>query len=111
DYTIPEDEDISYEMGVKKKRYEAIFYQKPEEEALDEIKTSMVDNIINKYGKDELSAPSEETQKDIISTSIETYMNNLKMKPVWFKISENYGEYSITMFYDNEYNRPNGEDL
>lgn len=111
DYTIPEDEDISYEMGVKKKRYEAIFYQKPEEEALDELRTSMVDDIINKYGKDELSAPSEETQKDIVSTSIETFMNNLKMKPVWFMILENYGEYSITMFYDNEYNRPNGEDL
>lgn len=27
DYTIPEDEDISYEMSVNSKRYEAIFYQ------------------------------------------------------------------------------------
>ena len=26
-------------------------------------------------------------------------------------ISENYGQYYITMFYDNEYNRANGEDL
>ena len=32
-------------------------------------------------------------------------------KPVWFMISGNYGEYYITMFYDNEYNRANGEDL
>ena len=32
-------------------------------------------------------------------------------KPVWFMISENYGQYYITMFYDNEYNRANGEDL
>ena len=31
--------------------------------------------------------------------------------PVWFMISENFGEYYITMFYDNEYNRANGEDL
>ena len=27
-YTIPKDEDISYEISVNKKRYEAIFYQK-----------------------------------------------------------------------------------
>jgi hypothetical protein len=26
-YTIPEDEDISYEMTVKNKRYQAVFYQ------------------------------------------------------------------------------------
>lgn len=32
-------------------------------------------------------------------------------KPVWFMISEYYGKYYITMFYDNEYNRANGEDL
>lgn len=32
-------------------------------------------------------------------------------KAVWFRICENYGEYYITMFYDNEYNHANGEDL
>lgn len=29
DYTIPEDEDIGYEITVNKKRYEAVFYQRP----------------------------------------------------------------------------------
>lgn len=29
EYKIPEDEDISYQMSVHKKRYEAIFYQAP----------------------------------------------------------------------------------
>lgn len=33
DYTIPEDEDLSYEMAIRNKRYEAIFYQLPEGEA------------------------------------------------------------------------------
>ena len=32
-------------------------------------------------------------------------------KSVWFMISEIYGKYYITMFYDNEYNRADGEDL
>ena len=32
-------------------------------------------------------------------------------KSVWFMISESYGKYYIIMFYDNEYNRANGEEL
>lgn len=40
------------------------------------------------------------------------YMMELtSKKPVWFMISERFGKYYITMFYDNEYNRANGEDL
>ena len=34
-----------------------------------------------------------------------------RKKSVWFMISESYGKYSITMYYDNEYNHANGEDL
>jgi len=30
---------------------------------------------------------------------------------VWFKITEYYGKYYISMYYDNLKNRPNGEDL
>lgn len=33
------------------------------------------------------------------------------MKQVWFMISEHYGEYLIVMYYDNEYNHSDGEDL
>ena len=36
----------------------------------------------------------------------------LMMKPVWFRIcEESLGKYYITMYYDNEYNHANGEDL
>jgi hypothetical protein len=57
---------------------------------------------------------------------IKAYMFNLKQnglnsevvlvedsfnKTVWFMISENYGKYSISIYYDNEYNRANGEGL
>ena len=34
-----------------------------------------------------------------------------EMKPVWFRICESYGEYYITMFYDNEYNHANSNFL
>ena len=35
----------------------------------------------------------------------------MEKKFVWFMISESYGQYYITMFYDNEYNHSDGEDL
>lgn len=35
DYTIPEDEDISYQMSVKNKRYQAAYYQKSSDGSLD----------------------------------------------------------------------------
>lgn len=30
---------------------------------------------------------------------------------VWFMIEKDYGRYCIVMYYDNVYNRSNGEDL
>lgn len=67
DFTIPEDEDIAYEILAHNKRYEAVFFQKPMEDHFQ--------------------------------------------RPVWFMISEFYGKYYIIMYYDNEYNHANGEDL
>lgn len=66
---IPDSEDISYEIIVHKKQYQAAFCQK-----------STGDNV------------------------------DLK-KSVWFMITHLYGKYGIAIFYDNEYNRADGEDL
>lgn len=70
DQTIPDDEDIAYEMTVHDKRYDAAFFQNP------------IDSLI-------------------FSTK----------KLVWFAIAEQYGKYRIVMYYDNQYNEANGEDL
>ena len=32
-------------------------------------------------------------------------------KSVWFRIFENMGKYYVSIYYDNEYNKANGEDL
>ncbi len=106
DYTIPEDEDISYEMNVKNKRYEAIFYQ-----YTPEIDSTVMEKLREIYTEEELANPTEELQKIIQNLSVLKQMDKMVMKPVWFMISEYYGEYFISMFYDNEYNRANGEDL
>ena len=98
DYTIPEDENISYEITVHKKRYEAVFYQQ----------SAATDTIAI---KEKLQNPTEEIRSEIIKLSMEYVMESYSKRPVWFMISDYYGKYYITMFYDNEYNRANGEDL
>ena len=72
---ISEDENILFGISLYKKRYEAIFYQKPMEQV-------------------------DESKQD------------RSMRLVWFMISDvRYNNFRILMFYDNEYNQANGEDL
>lgn len=111
DYTIPDDEDISYEMAVNNKRYEALFYQQTM--TVDSI--AMIEEVRNlmleKYSVEDLENPTEEITADVTETAIDYAVSLLFNKPVWFMISEFYGKYYISMFYDNEYNKANGEDL
>lgn len=111
DYTIPEEEDIAYEITVNKKRYEAVYYQQPA--AIDTVTVveKMKSILLSKYTKEQLANPTEELQQDIVKLSTEYVLEQYTKKPVWFIISDYYGKYYITMFYDNEYNRANGEDL
>lgn len=111
DYTISDDEDISYEMAVNNKRYEAIFYQQVKEIDSLSVASGMMEKMLKKYTEEQLANPSEEIQKDLFDMSLSYAFDIIRKKSVWFMISEYYGEYYITMFYDNEYNRANGEDL
>ena len=77
-FIISEDEDISYEMTVHSKRYEAIFFQ--------------------------MGTLTE-------GTDSETEAENIAKRTVWFMIEKLYSKYFIVMFYDNEYNHSDGEDL
>ena len=65
---LSERENISYEMTVNKKEYQATYAQLPAD-----------DDLIKRL--------------------------------VWFTILERYGKYYIAIFYDNEFNRAQGEDL
>ncbi len=78
---IDETEDISYEMLVHKKEYQAAFYQ---------VGPGGVESYFDKSLED---------------------MEQLSNKVVWFTISERYGKYVIAMYYDNYKNQANGEDL
>lgn len=111
DYTIPESEDISYEMGVNNKRYEAIFYQNPVITDSLAIANDIKEIILQKYSEKDLENPTEDIKTEITKMTLSYAMDLMLKKPVWFMISEFYGKYYITMFYDNEYNRANGEEL
>lgn len=103
-YTISEDEDISYEISVNNKRYQALFYQKTAE--YDSL-TKEQDLLL---AKKTINDTPLEKMTSIILRKIEESIKSL-YKPVWFMINKSYGKYYITLYYDNEYNRANGEDL
>lgn len=113
DQSIPNTENISYEMNINKKVYEAVFYQRPDTAKIDDdaILTQVYIDLSSKYSVDQLVSPTEEIQKEIISAAIHKTMESARMKPVWFKIISHHGEYYIALFYDNEYNHADGEDL
>lgn len=93
---IPESEDISYEMSIHNKRYDAAYDYYP---PLPETDKKELDELIKSKGKDSYEVLSYLYQKRQHTGS------------VWFMISEYYGKYYISMYYDNLLNRPNGEDL
>ena len=109
DYIIPEDEDISYEMIVNNKKYDALFFQNPDSIAQQKDIENYRDALFEKYTEEELndSATVSKIVQDVTSYVMET----LTKKSVWFMIAEFNGKYYISMYYDNEYNKANGEDL
>ncbi len=112
-YTLSDEDDISYEMTVHNKSYEALFYQVPNMEKADTLalQKKVLSELLSKYTEAELKNPSEEITKEIQNTAIKIGTELMLMKPVWFEIVRVNGEYYICMFYDNEYNRSHGEDL
>lgn len=103
-YTIPKDEDISYQTIVNKKRYEAVFYQQSLK--YDSL-TNEKDLLIS---KDKLTDIEKERVGNLLLEIFKESMNSLN-KQVWFMIKEDNGEYRIVIFYDNEYNKANGSGL
>ena len=120
DYAIPEDEDIGYEITVNDKRYEAAFYQfdstkfdttKIDTAAMTNMAEELLPIISEKYTAEQLANPTKEMQKEMMPILLKYIYGSSSKRLVWFMISNYYGQYYITMFYDNEYNRSNGEEL
>ena len=108
DGELSESEDISYEMTVNNKRYEAAFIQITN--TLDSVTLSKKMQEFNKenYGDDYLL---DMTDEQILDASIKFFLSLYIDNSVWFMINERYGRYGILLYYDNNRNRANGEEL
>lgn len=105
--TIPDDEDISYEITVNDKRYEAGFYQMPDSVTIyNESKQS----LLSQYTQEQLDKPTKEISREIYLQYLFNKLAYLNNK-VWFMIAEYASKYYICMYYDNGYNKADGEDL
>ena len=110
DYELSETENISYEMTVHNKRYEASYLQVTNQLDSVTLANKLQDFIASKYGTD-LSNLTEEQQLDMITSSVVFFLSLYEDNSVWFMINERYGRFGILMYYDNNRNRANGEDL
>lgn len=110
DQSLPDEEDISYEMTVHKKRYDAAFFQKPA--SIDSLEIMEIrDRLMEKYSEEELTKPADEQSEDIKFDTAQYMLELYSKRNVWFLIDEEYGKYRIIMYYDNEFNHSDGEDL
>lgn len=111
-YIIPEDEDISYNISVNNKRYQASYFQVPEG-GIDSTAIAQETQafIFSKYSQEQLSSLTEEQGQELMTELLQYMTDKLYKKSVWFMINEQFGEYYIIMYYDNGYNQANGEDL
>lgn len=83
DYSLSDEEDISYEMIVHNKIYAAYYSQNPDFENID---TKVQIAIKEKYSAEELKNPSETIKKDIADITDKITFDEFSMKPVWFRI-------------------------
>lgn len=108
-YYIPEYEDISYEITVNNKQYEAMFCQTNRAAALKRAK----EKLSVKYTWEQLENPTADIKGEIDDLTDELFEKSLENKTVWFTIGEDsYGEgYFLGIFYENRYNKADGSDL
>lgn len=111
DYILSESEDIGYEMSIHNKRYEASFYQLPDINDTTALIKETHSFLLTKFTEDVLSNPTEEQKEEIKNASMQYLFDMVEKNLVWFMINNNYGKYSILLYYDNERNKANGEDL
>ena len=95
--SIPDDEDISYEILVHKKTYDSSFWVKP----------NFTDEETAQIQKDVEAMDEEDALRYAMQKALDA-MNG----QVWLRISEEgYDRYEICIYYDNLLNKANGEEL
>lgn len=115
DFRINDDTDISYEMSVNNKSFEALFYQYHATADTTYIKDVMI-NYVKEYGKGKEFDASDTTlvkeeENKIIDKTFDIFKSVISNRPVWFRIMQYGAQYYLAIYYDNELNSAHGEDL
>ena len=112
-HSIPDNEDIAYEMTANGKNYQAVFFQKPSEYGDSLIYNQTLADITSRTLSQELHNLSEEEFNKEVNKVYRDKLSTLCLnKRVWFTILEqDFNKYVIAMYYENVYNSNNGEDL
>ncbi len=116
-YLIPESENIAWGIDLHKKRYEAAYVQAPDLSKIDTAYTHKIvmEAVFREFTPAQVKNPTAAQQqriKEIISEEGEKITSELFFKKsVWFMINKILDSYQIILYYDNEYNHSNGEDL
>lgn len=122
---IDDDEDISYNISILNKQYEATFFQVRDsaflsnyvkEKYAKEIKE--MHDYYNQFTEAEWENPTQEMydtysklDQNFTEKANADIIELYSMRQVWFMISEFQGEYYINISYDNNYNKADGSDL
>ncbi len=113
-YSIDEEEDISYEMSVHEKRYQASYCQLTgaiEEQDTTGFTKWALNYILDQYGEKWDTMSNDDQEKALLLCGANFIIEKNFNKSVWFMIHRTGGEYRIVMYYDNKLNEANGEDL
>lgn len=120
--SIDSKEDISYELIVNNKTYQAAFVYYPIDFSLKKLselykakwllsKTQNYEGMpLEDISEEQLEALEKYTEENWDSI-FQLIMMSTWPNSVWFDMSRSGSKYSITIFYDNKANEPNGEEL
>ena len=120
--SIDSKENISYEMTVNNKSYQAAFAYYPVDVPLKKLSQEYKAEWIASRTRDYEGTPLEDVTEEQLESLEKMFEENwddmfrlIMMtnwpNSVWFDLHENGSKYSISIFYDNKANEPNGEDL
>lgn len=119
---IDSKENISYEMTVNNKTYQAAFAYYPVDVPLKKLSEVYKADWMASRTRDFEGTPLEDITEEqlealgkIVEESWDSMFELIMMtnwpNSVWFDLHESGTRYSISIFYDNKANEPNGEDL
>lgn len=113
EFNIGDDVNIAYEMLLNNKRFEAAYFQLAEADQDTIGISNWLKNRLSNNNVQEIMEKMSEVEIKELNTqlTIEYLTEKIAHRSVWFMIIQDNGKYYIVLYYDNELNHADGEDL